>query len=718
MVTTTTRGWRYDPNYFGRMISPIKIYVKLALTLHLLYSFSLGDIFTIEQVATGLRQPVAITHAGDGSNRLFITLQDGEIVIFDGNNILPVPFLDIEQRVSSFQSEQGLLSVAFHPDYGNNGLFYVNYTNNSGDTVIARYRVTSDPNIADPNSADILLNISQPFGNHNGGQLQFGPDGYLYIGMGDGGDAGDPFDYGQNLNTLLGKMLRIDVDSGSPYAIPSDNPFVGVSGAQDEIWAYGLRNPWRFSFDRLTGDLFIADVGQNSWEWVNFQLASSTGGENYGWRLMEGSNCFNPTTNCNDGSLILPILEYSHGLGCSITGGYRYRGSMIPQLSGTYFYADYCSGRIWGATESSDNVWTTTELMDTDFAISAFGEDEFGELYFTHYASRGGGTIYRLEPDLENFPPVITAQPVSQEIQSDTSVVLMVTASGNDLTFQWYFGNSGDTSNLIAGETNSTLNTGPLAASINYWVQVSNPNGTADSDTAIITVTVPPVPLVLDGSGDIAGENIQHPNGNIFDQVLLTGESIQLQARPNQITRVSFMDESEDIVQVEFSGTGAFTVTLDPATFLPPALPPRYNQQVEYVTGTPSLVIEGADSSTFFSIFTVGSINAVNQALFPEGQVYDAQADVTFVEVINSTGIGGMQLSNTVFSGSTGRVGVNARGVPIAVRLTIGDIDASGDAVPYLLFGEGSFTTPAKQSRVEDNGWRLGTDKRSFNLSR
>ena len=430
------------------MISQKKIYAKLAFFLLLLHSFSLGDVFTVEQVATGLTRPVAITHAGDGTNRLFITLQDGEIVIFDGNNILPVPFLDIDSRVSEIfflGSERGLLSVAFHPDYKNNGFFYVNYTNNNGDTVIARYRVSSDPNIADPNSADILLNISQPFGNHNGGQLQFGPDGYLYIGMGDGGDAGDPFNHGQNLITLLGKMLRIDVDSGFPYAIPSDNPFVGVSGAQDEIWAYGLRNPWRFSFDRVTGDLFIADVGQNSWEWVNFQSASSTGGENYGWRLMEGSNCFNPSSNCNDGSLTLPILEYSHGLGCSITGGYRYRGTMIPLLFATYLYADYCSGRILGATEISDNVWTTTELMDTDFAISAFGEDEFGELYFANYASRGGGTIFRLQPDLANSPPAITAQPVSQEIQTGSSVVLMVTASGNDLTYQWYFGNSGDT---------------------------------------------------------------------------------------------------------------------------------------------------------------------------------------------------------------------------------------------------------------------------------
>ncbi len=292
-------------------------------------------------------------------------------------------------------------------------------------------------------------------------------------------------------------------------------------------------------------------------------------------------------------------------------------------------------------------------------------------------------------------------------MQSGTAVVLSVVASGDDLTYQWYTGTRGDSANPIAGATGSSLTTGALTVSTNFWAQVSNAGGTADSDTASITVTVPAVPLVLEGSGDIAGENIQHPNGNVFDQILLTGESIHLQARTGQITRVSFMDETEDIVQVEFSGAGTFTVTLDPASFLPPAIPPRYNQTVEYVTGKPSVFIEGADANTFFSIFTVGKINAVNQALFPEGQVYDAEADVTLVEVINSTGMGGMQLSNTVFSGSTGKVGVDARGVPIAVRLTTGDIDASGDAVPHLLFGEGSFTVPAGNPGLRITGGDL-----------
>ena len=326
--------------------------------------------------------------------------------------------------------------------------------------------------------------------------------------------------------------------------------------------------------------------------------------------------------------------------------------------------------------------------------------DDFG---FTPIGAPGTGS----EGPPPTDAPAITTQPASQVVQSGASASLSVAASGDDLTYQWYTGNSGDTSSPVAGATGSTFTTSALTASTNFWVQVTNAGGTADSDTAVISVAAPSVPLVLDGSGDIAGENIQHPNGNVFDQILLTGESIQLQARPGQITRVSFMDESEDIVQVEFSGAGSFTVTLDPATFLPPAVPPRYNQAVEYVTGKPSVVIDGADANTFFSIFTVGSINAVNQALFPEGQVYDAQADVTLVEVINSTGMGGMQLSNTVFSGSTGNVGVIARGVPIAVRLTVGDINADGDAVPYLLFGSGSFTVPAGNPGLRITGGDL-----------
>ncbi len=343
-------------------------------------------------------------------------------------------------------------------------------------------------------------------------------------------------------------------------------------------------------------------------------------------------------------------------------------------------------------------------LIDNENVNPLFSSTTIDDFGFTPIGApgfEGGG-----EPPPATGPS-ITTQPASQEVQSGTAVVLTIAASGDDLTYQWYTGNSGDTASPVSGATSNTLTTGALTASTNYWAQITNSGGSVDSDTAVITVAAPSVPLVLDGSGDIAGEDIQHANGNVFDQILLTGESVQLQAKPGQITRVSFMDENEDIVQVEFSGNGTFTVSLDPATFLPPAVPPRYNQAVEYVTGKPSVVIDGADANTFFSIFTVGRINAFNQALFPEGQVYDAQADVALVEVVNSTGLGGVQLSNTVFSGSTGKVGVDARGVPIAVRLTVGDIDASGDAVPHLLFGAGSFTVAAGNPGLRITGGDL-----------
>ncbi len=370
------------------------------LTLCLLMGFEVvrtSPAITLEEIITGLERPVAITHAGDGSGRLFLTLQEGQIVIYDGRRVLPEPFLDMAPLVSCC-GERGLLSVAFDPDYEKNGFFYANYTDAHGDTVIARYSVSANPNRADPSSAEILLTIDQPFANHNGGQLQFGPDGFLYIGMGDGGSAGDPQNNAQNPKSLLGKMLRLDVSNnntndGLLYDIPPDNPFLDDAEARSEIWALGLRNPWRFSFDRLTGDLFIADVGQNRWEEVNLQPATSRGGENYGWRRMEGSHCFNPQTDCNDGTLVLPILEYDHSLGCSITGGYRYRGRASPNLYGIYFYGDFCSGRIWAASQDNDGHWSAIEILNTGFSISTFGEDEEGELYVADYSR---GVIYRL----------------------------------------------------------------------------------------------------------------------------------------------------------------------------------------------------------------------------------------------------------------------------------------------------------------------------------
>lgn len=345
----------------------------------------------LEQVVTGLSHPVHVTHAGDTSDRLFIVEQGGRILVVHGTTLGPAPFLDISALVRS-GGERGLLSVAFHPRYTKNGLFYVNYTNRSGNTVVARYRVSANPSRGDPSTAAVLLTVPQPYSNHNGGQLQFGPDGHLYIGMGDGGSAGDPQGNAQNPNSLLGKMLRIDVNV-LPYAIPKTNPFIGPGPPLDEIWALGLRNPWRFSFDRKTGDLYIADVGQNSWEEVDIQPANSRGGENYGWNIMEGAHCFSPRTDCPQAGLTMPVATYATGKNCSITGGYVYRGTRVPALTGIYIFGDYCSGRIWGLRKS-DRGWAHTELLDTDLNITSFGEDEGGELYVAHH----GGAIYRIAP--------------------------------------------------------------------------------------------------------------------------------------------------------------------------------------------------------------------------------------------------------------------------------------------------------------------------------
>jgi glucose/arabinose dehydrogenase len=333
---------------------------------------------SLTKVVGGLTQPVHITHAGDRSGRLFVVEQTGRIRIVTNGVLLNQPFLDITNRVSCC-GEQGLLSVAFPPNYASKNYFYVNYTNVAGDTVVARYLITSR-NVADPNSEKILLTIKQPFANHNGGQLAFGPDGYLYIGMGDGGGVGDPQNNAQNPASLLGKILRIDVESGvTPYAIPPTNPFIRTNAYRGEIWALGLRNPWRFSFDRWTGNLYIADVGQGVYEEVNVQSASSPGGENYGWRLMEGAHCYNSNI-CNQTGLVLPVVEYDHSLGCSVTGGMVYRGRAYRPLWGTYFYGDFCSGRIWGLRRLGQG-WQSDLLITTPYRISTFGEDQAGNLY-------------------------------------------------------------------------------------------------------------------------------------------------------------------------------------------------------------------------------------------------------------------------------------------------------------------------------------------------
>ena len=344
---------------------------------------------------SGLNQPVDMQAAHDGSGRLFVLEQAGQIRIIAGGSLVSTPFLDIRSKVLS-GGEEGLLGLAFHPSYSSNGRFFLNYVRSGGSTgqqsVIAEYHVSADPNAADPASERILITIDQPFSNHKGGQLAFGNDGKLYIGFGDGGSGGDPFGNGQSTDTLLGKMLRIDVDAapapGKAYAIPADNPFAS-GGGQPEIWAFGLRNPWRFSFDRPTARLFCADVGQDRFEEVDL-IAK---GQNFGWNIMEGDHCFNPSSGCNMNGLILPIVEYSHSEGQAVIGGYVYRGSAIPSLVGTYVFGDLSGGKVWGLTQDSSGNWQRAVLLTHSLTVSSFGQDEAGELYLLDY---GGGAILHI----------------------------------------------------------------------------------------------------------------------------------------------------------------------------------------------------------------------------------------------------------------------------------------------------------------------------------
>lgn len=347
--------------------------------------------FQLVEVAKGFTNPLYVTAAGDNSQRLFVVEQDGLVRIVQNGQVLATPFLDVKSLVSRNDSERGLLGLAFHPQYATNGQFFINYTDLKGDTVVARYHVSAaDPNKADAQSAALVIHITQPFPNHNAGQLAFGPDGYLYLGLGDGGSGGDPNHNGQNPSVLLGKMLRLDVDSAEPYAVPPDNPFMNTPNFAPEIWAWGLRNPWRYSFDRATGDLYIADVGQNTWEEIDFQPAGQ-GGVNYGWNAFEGMHRFSDTPAPADA--VMPIAEYSHADGCSVTGGYVYRGVLAPALQGVYLFGDFCTGTLWGTNRDSSGNWQTRLLMNTGRVISSFGEDEIGEVYLVDYS----GILLRFE---------------------------------------------------------------------------------------------------------------------------------------------------------------------------------------------------------------------------------------------------------------------------------------------------------------------------------
>ena len=353
------------------------------------------DALKLVRVGGGLRAPTGIANAGDGSGRLYINEQAGVVRVVDASGtLLRRPFIDLSDRISS-GGERGLLGLAFDPGFERNHRFFVNYTDRDGNTVISELRAADDGLSADPRSERVLLHVTQPYANHNGGQLAFGPDGYLYIGLGDGGSGGDPHGNGQNRNVLLGKILRIDVHAppsgGRAYATPADNPFAGGGGAP-EVWAYGLRNPWRFSFDAQTGDLYIADVGQGAWEEIDRQPSDSSGGENYGWNVMEGRHCYASDT-CDQRPFVKPIAEYSHEAGrCSVTGGYVYRGSAQPKLDGVYIFADYCSGTLF-TLQVDEGTITPKVVAQTGLAISSFGVSEDGELYAVDLA---GGGLYRV----------------------------------------------------------------------------------------------------------------------------------------------------------------------------------------------------------------------------------------------------------------------------------------------------------------------------------
>ncbi len=355
---------------------------------------------TLEVVARGFQQPLYVTHAGDGTGDLFVVERAGRIQVLRDGQIAGT-LLDIRDQVLSRNLEQGLLGLAFDPDFVRNGRFYVNYTEAAGNaaggqTVVARFTTDEGRRSAAASSEERLMTWAQPFANHNGGHVTFGPDGMLYIGVGDGGAANDPQNHGQRLDTVLGTLLRIDVSTPSGYRVPEDNPFVSQAGVRPEIWAYGLRNPWRFSFDAATGDLYIADVGQNRAEEIHFAEWPVPGGLNYGWKIMEGLRCLDGSLNCDRAGLELPVVEYGRGDGCSVTGGYVYRGERHPSMVGTYYYTDYCSGIVWGLKRDEAGQWQTTVVVPRGTqGLSSFGEGPDGELYLTNLSN---GQILLLRP--------------------------------------------------------------------------------------------------------------------------------------------------------------------------------------------------------------------------------------------------------------------------------------------------------------------------------
>ncbi|MGI8951782.1 MAG: PQQ-dependent sugar dehydrogenase [Chitinophagaceae bacterium] len=437
-------------------------------------------VLQLVQFSTGYTSPVDIENCGD--SRLFIVEQAGKIFITDSTGAKIIrPFLDISNRVYSNGNEQGLLGLAFDPNYSTNGYFYINYINKNQNTTIARFKVSTDPNVADRGSETILFHVTQPFANHNGGCLKFGPDGYLYIGLGDGGSGGDPNNNAQNPMSRLGKMLRIDVHHGNPYAIPPTNPFVDSVGYKKEIWALGMRNPWRFSFDSQTGDLWIGDVGQDAWEEIDYQKANDAGGENYGWRCYEGNHPYNLDSCKSKLNYTFPIYNYQHKNGdCAVMGGFVYRGKLYPNMVGKYFYCDYCSGRFKMIYNDGTN-WVNKVLLNTDdYSFVSFGVDHNNELYVVNKST---GIIYVLTDISKSLPEkyAINSQPSSINIYPNPSngkfVVEFISDKNQPCTMKIYnaFGKGiyNSDKSLVKGINTWNINL-PQLTKGNYYVKLND----------------------------------------------------------------------------------------------------------------------------------------------------------------------------------------------------------------------------------------------------
>ncbi|MEX1188096.1 MAG: PQQ-dependent sugar dehydrogenase [Bacteroidia bacterium] len=566
----------------------------------------------LTQVSSGFNTITCLAHCND--NRVFVLEQAGKIKFFDpylGGNI---EFLDIQARVNDSGNERGLLGLAFPTDYKQTGKFYVNYTASGGTTRISRFSVSaSDSNAADPNSEEILLAITQPFSNHNGGNILFGPDGYLYIGMGDGGSGGDPNNYSQNRQSLLGKMLRIDVSGESGYTIPADNPFVGTNDPNnlvlDEIWSIGVRNPWKYSFDRLSGDLWIADVGQDAQEEVNFQAAASLGGENYGWRCYEGTANFNTSGCTGSSNYEFPIFTFNHSAsnGCSITGGFVYRGVFAGELYGRYLVTDYCSGRIWSILQEDETTFSNIDHGQFNtFTYTAFGEDKYGELYL----ARQNGIIYRIGA-INSDPSAIINPSFTSLCPGET--LTLETQFNPLLSYNWF-----KDGNLILGANSSTFEVSEVGS---YSVQVIVENDASSiSEERVITIAPEPPVLTASAELEVLCDDAAFP-------VSLTGAPIG----------------------GTFSGVGVVNASFDPFDLPPGDYDISYNytsaegcnsEPVEFtiiIRELPEVSIEGIDE-----IYCANIDIAVMPTLIPEGGLFS-----------------GPGVSNGLFSPSSADIGEN-----------------------------------------------------------